>query len=766
MADSITVALTWCLAWGEDRKPQFEIDKLKQIRNDITKVDPEIKTLVNQVQQLQNLSFPDRLDSLKDSELWQQNTKIGLVYGGATKIKGYVFDSAKLPEVRGASAILDRINLVDLPAFFKGEESDRFPECHQAPDYCKKLRERLSDEEGESVSQLFAALIPELIIYSTGGNILAFCPAAFVDDLANLIEKQYTKETLTANSCAVGETFKLLEIRFGLLKENIAETLWLDFYKQHKDNEIVKTYFRNKEVTLEELKNQKSFNEIAGKLATRFNQRRNGNDIYDRPSRRYPPMLETHPYLVRDTSDRASAVAEVKLPGDPNLSESLARKNYMGRKTKIAGNQEGWFKYAGFEWEAGKVVSWVEKFADYLKRHPEQSEEYYQGEKPEEVKEARDLEHIGNSSNNFVAFIYADGNNMGGYIQGIKTPQEYMEFSRDVFEATEKSVYRALAQHLHPQKLSKLTKSNAENYEGQIVHPFEIITIGGDDVLLIVPANKALEISHTIGVKFEKILLSKGDKYKREESEDIIQKSANCHRYEDKDEDKDKDKKAKASECILSTSIGVLITSCSTPIYYADRLVSQLLKSAKKKAKSLKQNKDYLYHGGTVDFLVLKAVTMISSDLGAFRESGLEKTRGKDKLKLYATPYTFYELAGLIDTCKALKKAEFPRSQLYQIRSFLERGKNTAMLNYRYFRVRLSPVEKQKLLEEHFEKAWCNAKTNNGNLAPWMSVIEENNKKASYETIWRELVDIYPFMDTYHDNKPTEASVRPLTSEA
>ncbi len=760
MADSITIALTWCLAWGEDKKPQFELDTLEQIREDITKVDPEIQKLVNQVQQLQKLPFPDRLDSLKDSELWQQDTKIGLVYGGATKIKGYVFDSAKLPEVRGASAILDRINLVDLPAFFRGEESERFPECNKTQEsrkYCKDLRKRLSDEEGESVSQLFKALIPELIIYSTGGNILAFCPAAFVDDLANLIEKQYTKETLNANSCAVGETFRLLEIRFGLLKENIVETPWLDFYQDNKDNEIVKTYFRNKEITLEELEKKKSFNELAGKLATRFNQRRNGNDTSDRPTRRYPPMFETHPYLIRDTSDRALAVEKVKLPNEPSLSESLARKNFMGRKAKIAGNQ-GWFKHAGFEWETGKVVSWVKKFETYLTDNPKQSEQYYKGENPKVVQEALSLEEIGNSAKNFVAFIYADGNNMGGYIQGIKTPQEYMEFSRDVFEATEESVYRALAEHIHPHELHDLTKPEAENREGTIVHPFEIITIGGDDVLLIVPANKALEISHTIGVEFEKILI---DKYRDEEGqlkypyrlEDSkkIALSSKCHRY--------KLKEAKSSKCKLSTSIGVLITSYNTPIYYADRLVSQLLKSAKKKAKLLKQNKDYLYHGGTVDFLVLKAVTMISSDLNAFREEGLEKTRSKDKLKLYATPYTFHELAGLIDTAKALKEAKFPRSQLYQIRSLIERGKNTAMLNYRYFRVRLTPAENQKLLEEHFEEAWCKPKdvNNKGNLAPWMSIIEEK-QKASYETIWREIVDIYPFIKVEDEKKAEQES--------
>ncbi|MEO1802958.1 MAG: type III-B CRISPR-associated protein Cas10/Cmr2, partial [Cyanobacteria bacterium J06629_2] len=238
---------------------------------------------------------------------------------------------------------------------------------------------------------------------------------------------------------------------------------------------------------------------------------------------------------------------------------------------------------------------------------------------------------------------------------------------------------------------------------------------------------------------------------------EAIAKSINCHRYEGR--------KAEPSECKLSTSIGVLITSYNTPIYYADRLVEQLLKSAKKKAKSLKQEKDYLYHGGTVDFLVLKSVTMISSQLNSFREEGLEKTRGKDKLKLYATPYTFHELEGLLDTAKALREAEFPRSQLYQIRSLLERGKNTAMLNYRYFRVRLTPREKQKLLEDNFEQAWCKPKTNNGNLAPWISVIQEN-QKVIYETIWREIVDIYPFIEEDKQTSNNQISDLSVSSEA
>ena len=170
---------------------------------------------------------------------------------------------------------------------------------------------------------LSQALIRELVVYSTGGNILAFCPAAFVDDLANAIEKRYTEETLTANSCAVGHTFRLLEIRFGLLREKIENTPWLDWYLENYQDKLVEGYFglpkgKTKEELDKELrenfKNRKSFNELTTKLAALFNQRRNGNDCNNnRPSRRYPPMFETHPYLRRDEGDRRIAVKQVKI---------------------------------------------------------------------------------------------------------------------------------------------------------------------------------------------------------------------------------------------------------------------------------------------------------------------------------------------------------------------------------------------------------------------------------------------------------------------
>ncbi|MBF2063635.1 MAG: type III-B CRISPR-associated protein Cas10/Cmr2 [Calothrix sp. C42_A2020_038] len=749
----IQIAIAWCVAWGEERTPR-DLNSLLQMRQALSggnlNVPDDFQTLVEEVKLLEaDVPFPQTANDLKvfaDQHPILRDTKVGLVYGGATKIKQYVFEETKLPDIRGASALLDRINLVDLPAFFNHE--------------CEQVNEWLSTDS--KFADFSDALIPELIIYSTGGNILAFCPAPFVDDLANAIEKRYTSETLTANSCAVGSTFRLLELRFGLLAEKIEESFWLDKYLQNTDNEIIKAYFQqpNNDDSVKAFIDRKSFNELTGKLAALFNQRRNGNQLpsSDRKLRCYPPMFETHPYIQRDGGERRSAVVQVKkiddqdsrLPGKPRFSEVSARKRIVGQIAKRDASHN-WYKQLGFTWEPGNALeSWVKKFERFKDKHYEYPHRYYskvQGVnlRPSDVEEARSVREIADASHpkGFVAYIYADGNNMGGYIQKeIKKPIDYQCFSKDVFDATEQSVYLAIIQHLKPHKLSADLDTDRKNKHVWI-HPFEIITIGGDDVMLIVPADKALQITQTLCEEFEKHLMGKG------KNSYIVNKTYNpqdVHRYK-------RDLPDGRNQCTLSMSAGVLITAEDTPIYYAEKLTNQLLKSAKKKAKELKgQDEDITkrknYYGGTIDFLVMKSVTMISSNISEFRTKGLTiSPKETQQLKLYGAPYTLHELKGLLQTVQALVDTDFPRSQIYQIRSLLERGKQTAILNYRYFLVRLSDKNAQKLLQDEFEEAWCKPKdsNNNGNLAPWMSLKGDEQEKVIYETIWRELVDLYAF---------------------
>ncbi len=755
----IKLAIAWCLGYSPSIDRDATLNSFRDYFYRDVACPQGLQSIVDAASTLisDNLEHPrsiSELQSLIQSHLLLWDNRIGIVYGGATKIKQYVFEAAKLQEIRGASALLDNINLVDLPALFHGDEdpsNEYFSECQNTKAYCQKIRHEWLEADSR-FGGLSKALIPELIIYSTGGNILTFCPSTEVDRLADAIEKRYTHETLTANSCAVGAIFKPLEVRFGLLPDRIDDnTFWSEKYQQAHQNSDIKKFLSayisvDDIATSEELWkafcNKKSFNELTSKLATLFNQRRSGNLTGERQTRQFPVMFETHPYLRRDGGDKRSAIVRATLlPGEPWYSESAARKRLVGQIAKRDDSPTYWYDKLKLKWQPNRQLeSWVNKFENFLKKH-DLTDRYFSTNR--KVLEARSLRQIGNACRGFVAYIYADGNNMGGYIQKIKTPQEYQKFSQDIFTATEQSVYKALFEHLRPHQLWGLTDPEDEQYNGKWIHPFEIIAIGGDDVMLIVPADKGLAIAQTLGVEFEAHLAAIPE-YQVIEKEDLPQ----THRYAPST--------AKPSASSLSMSTGVLMTAETTPIYYAEDLTSQLLKSAKERLKAIQDRAKHLkqpvYHGGTVDFLVLKSVTMISSNIKEFRKEGLVKKIGGLTLQFYAAPYTLHELEGLLKVVKLMKDIEFPKSQLYQIRSLLDRGKRTAILNYRYLRVRLKDIG-QLILEDEFERGWCKAVTNDGSVAPWRYRGDPDDAENKiYETIWRDIVDLYDFI-------PTESSI-------
>ncbi len=817
------VAIAWCLTWKKDDSTLTALHQaLAQGKSPDDSDFPAHTAFAENLQKVRavlsqsEFTWPqttEALQTLLGQPEYQAlvNDRIGLVYGGVTKVKSYVFESTDLQEIRGASGLLDRINLIDLPAFFSADQSQNpmFEACRKASSYCRKsVRAGWLEREFQGLS---GALIPQLIVYSTGGNILAFCPTEVIDRLANAIEKRYTTETLTANSCAVGESFSPLEVQLGLLRPQV-NPLWVDQVVAQASNPALQAYMGiekdeddDEDLDEEQIRTaffrRKGFSELVGKLANQFNQRRAGYDIVgsSRPSRTCPPMFETHPYLQRDDADMRALVLNLSpqslpagfdedaiLPDQPKFSEPTARKRWIGQVTKRENSRrQRWYRETEFidHWNPLQVLddalasgenrpnpdgredlfrvglsSWVNRFEQFLLQKDEidsydpQPYRIFRTEQDKNrrarlqdyySREARSVGEIGDASNGYVAYIYADGNNMGQYIRDeIKSPEQYQQFSQDVFDATEQAVYRALAECLEPHYYTPDSRSSRKNKSPIHIHPFEIVAIGGDDVLLIVPANKALAIAHSLGNHFEEIITQK--RRYPVPADAVTFNPARTQRY--------RQANAVPSTCRLSISSGVLITAANTPIYYADRLVSQLLKSSKVKAKALKK---YGYYGGTVDVLTLKAVTMISSNVKSFREEGLtvERLDQNHKLQLYATPYTLHELGGLIATIRAFKQSGFPKSQLYQIRSLLERGKRSAILNYRYFRVRLDK-SKQAPLKADFEDAWCSARTNNGNLAPWLPPPEPDpnepepdpDEKTIYSTLWRELVELYDFV--------------------
>jgi CRISPR-associated protein Cmr2 len=269
-----------------------------------------------------------------------------------------------------------------------------------------------------------------------------------------------------------------------------------------------------------------------------------------------------------------------------------------------------------------------------------------------------------------------------------------------MLQANETAVAQALKRFIAP-----VVKANDP------VWPFEIITIGGDDVLLFVPADQALEIAAAIADSFEQAM--------REPD----------------------------SQQQISLSAGVLIMPDATPIRFARDLVEQLLDSAKQRSKREGV-------GSTIDFMALKSATMITNRVESYRSVALQRGRRhnhadtpRSTLRLTQRPYTLDQLKQFLEACRALKTAHFPRSQLYQLREITEQGDILrSAVDYRYF------VERGKQRERHQSGSYTTFDRHIQLLCagqPWIPcrrISGEYTTVHQYDTPLLDLIEIFPFV--------------------
>jgi len=663
--------------------------------------------------------------------LSKEHDRIALVNGGATKIKGYVFEAPKLPEIRGASALLDWVNEVELPKLWGAESPEQFV------------------EKG--------------IIYASGGGFLAFAPADKGQGLATAIECCYTENTLTANSVAVAEAFSLLELRYGRLVFDANEklTYWADTFlhdwkrPDQRYNQALKDYYyypldHNKpddgfdEAIQRRFFNRKTFGELVTMLATMTNRRREERDTHGEV--RSVPFYQLSPWDAKcDSSDVRPAVVTTLVGTDRrSLSEPSARKLVAGRIAKGNVYQVTMDLEKDIGWQVpndliswGHQLSWERRWEAYIDDEGRTSF-YGQNAAQKLIRPAKDVHEIGAASEGYIGIIYADGNNVGRLIATLTTPERYAAASKALSNAARRAVFKALAAHIQP----IVTPPDESNKP--FLYPFEILTIGGDDLFLIVPGNKALEIASAIGQNFEQ-QLAEDENLVKLASKKLLSTKEIPGRYNSDTLFSDANYTP-----TIGLSAGVIVAQGNAPIFFLRDLVEELLKSAKKLAKenASAKNKDGLpkqpFYGGAVDFMVMKSITMVTDKIKGFRRQALGDD-GKDSLRrLTARPYTWHEFAGLLRTVRHLKKANVPRSQLYRLRRTLDAdgGKSitTSVMEYLYTRTRLSPAYGEAL-QTAIEQPWCWAtpvEKRTGGLPPWMPLY-----KKGWETIWPDLLEIY-----------------------
>jgi hypothetical protein len=196
----------------------------------------------------------------------------------------------------------------------------------------------------------------------------------------------------------------------------------------------------------------------------------------------------------------------------------------------------------------------------------------YQGLwQPDKVSQPDDVDDLGAVSQpqNYLGFLYCDGNGVGDHWRAIAqrpgvTDEDYTFFSNVLSEATREAAAEALA-HCFPAP-RRLT-------DGERLIPFEIIIMGGDDLVLLVAAHRALEVATVYCEAFKRLTAEKLAKRER---------LSGCR--------------------VVTASAGVILAHASQPILYLERRADELLRSAKRARESGQE--------GAVDFLVVSTPTL------------------------------------------------------------------------------------------------------------------------------------------------------------
>lgn len=298
----------------------------------------------------------------------------------------------------------------------------------------------------------------------------------------------------------------------------------------------------------------------------------------------------------------------------------------------------------------------------------------------------------------YLGLIYADGNRMGERLFKRTSETEYQELSKAIEEGLQESVFESLLKYI-PKPI-----------EGTI--PFEFVILGGDDLILLTPAQKAIPITLEILKRFE---------------------------------EKTKPFANKIGEEKFTLSTGVVIAHSKFPILSFTKLAEDLLTSAKT------LNKDKWYGAdesrlqreeiSTIDYLAISSPS--ANPVEVIRENELTYTMGAYTYRLTQRPFTLEKANKIVSIIKKIKKSKLSRSRLYSLHDDLHKGKNQSILNVLSLVTRLKGKE-QDAIKKLFTEIWNDSLLypNGGALFPWNALA--GNK---YDTPILDMLELYDFIE-------------------
>ncbi len=284
---------------------------------------------------------------------------------------------------------------------------------------------------------------------------------------------------------------------------------------------------------------------------------------------------------------------------------------------------------------------------------------------------------------NYMALIYADGDSMGKVLEKLPNLNKVKQFSEVVDNAMYRSVHEAVLTYLPP---------------GDKYFPFDILMLGGDDLVMVTTAHKAIEVSMKITEQFS----------------ELTQKGLDER---------------------LTLSVGVAIAHTNFPFSSLLNLAEQALKYAKKEAVKRQRHMQEIGREGLINFIVVNNSNSLDFD-DYYKETLID-----DDEDVYRTlrPYNLEDLRYIIETICCLKRENFPRGKLKGLRDAVFQNRNQSILEGLMFLSRTKDNKHQQIFRDflaHF------APSSFLRYFPWFKEDED------YHSPFLDLIELYDFIDS------------------
>ena len=249
-----------------------------------------------------------------------------------------------------------------------------------------------------------------------------------------------------------------------------------------------------------------------------------------------------------------------------------------------------------------------------------------------------DVNAIGDQSSwrNYVGVVYADGNAMGKVVQALDSPETCRRFSEIVDDSIREACFLGL---------DAVMGVDIERVRRAIDHdsrpppvPADILLLGGDDLLVALPADRALDFALCVTGEFERLTRAKIDGVKEDGVRRFFQE--------------------RLGDSGFTISCGVAIVRSTYPFYLALDLAEQLLRSAKR----IPNEKSGAYDTARIDFHVVAGAN--SYALEQVRTDTYRTDSKESRTLRPLTPVQLLEVRGAV---RDLRSANFPRSKLHEL---------------------------------------------------------------------------------------------------